>query len=70
MNEEDDLRIIELESKVMFQEKTILELSDMVAEQWKTMDILQKKLQFLESKVTTIEQDVPTQGEERLPPHY
>ncbi len=67
----EDQRMIELEMRVAHQDKVIQELSDSIAEQWKTIDALTRRLQSLRDSVGTLDNDV--QGlmpDEPPPPHY
>lgn len=63
-------RLTTLEIRSAEQEKTIAELSDQVAEQWKTIDRMQKKLDALTQRFLALEEqsgpDVPV----TKPPHW
>ena len=68
MNEEP--RIIQLEILCAEQDKTIQELSAQIAEQWKTVDKMQRKLDALTHRFLALEEqsgpDVPV----TKPPHW
>lgn len=65
-----ETRITQLEILAADQEKTIAELSDQIAVQWKTIDRLQKKLETLTERFLALEEhsgpDIPV----TKPPHY
>ncbi len=48
-------RIITLETYSAEQEKTIAELSDVMAEQWKTIEILAKRLDRVQQELESLE---------------
>ncbi|MCA9406450.1 MAG: SlyX family protein [Candidatus Omnitrophica bacterium] len=62
-------RIIELEKKVSFQDNTIEELNQVVIEQQKKIDQLQRELQRLKEFVTSGDL-VRKLEDEEPPPHY
>lgn len=63
-------RLTTLEIRYSEQEKTIAELSDQLAEQWKTIERMQRKLDVLTARFLALEEqsgpDVPV----TRPPHY
>jgi SlyX protein len=63
-------RTTTLEIRAAEQEKTIDELSGQIAEQWKVIERLQKKVDALTERFLALEeQSVPT-IEATKPPHY
>lgn len=66
----DDERIVRLEETVAHQAKTIEELSDQLAEQWKVVEQTRAKLERLTERFLTLEEtslDAPAISK---PPHY
>lgn len=64
-------RLIELETKLAFQETTLHELNDIVAAQQKKIDILQAAIQELHERMRSMgEETVRDLSEETPPPHY
>ena len=67
MNEE----IIELQTRLAFQEESIIELSDVVARQQKLLDRMQRDLEQLQRQVRALTpQELMDKAEEPPPPHY
>lgn len=64
--------IIELETRFVYQEKTIQELSDVVFEQQKQLDLLQKNVGLLKAQLGELVDLIPQQtpGANEKPPHY
>ncbi|MGJ3260057.1 MAG: SlyX family protein [Rhodospirillales bacterium] len=67
MTEDMEARITELEMTVTHQERTIGELSDVVAEQWSRIESLKRALTRLEETKADAE---PEDEADRRPPHY
>jgi SlyX protein len=63
-------RLTTLEIRHAEQEKTIEELSGQVAEQWKVIDRLQKKLDALTNRFLAMEEQAAPPIEARKPPHW
>ena len=63
-------RLTTLEVRSTQQEKTIEELSDQVAEQWKVIDRLQKKLDALTNRFLSLEEQAARSIEATKPPHW
>ncbi len=64
-------RIVELETKVSFQEQALVELSDALARQQREIDALEKALRELHAQFTAaLPSLVATAAEETPPPHY
>ena len=67
---DEQSRITKLEETVAYQAKTIEELSDQLAEQWKVVEQTRQKLDRLTERFLTLEEqslDVPAVTK---PPHY
>lgn len=67
MNEE---RIVQLEILAAEQEKTIAELSGEIAEQWKVINKLQKKLDALINRFLELEELAAPEIPVTKPPHW
>jgi len=63
-------RMTTLEIRSAEQEKTIEELSAQIAEQWKTIDRLQRKVDALTERFLALEEQAAPPIEARKPPHY
>lgn len=68
MNEEP--RIIQLEILCAEQDKTIQELSAQIAEQWKTIDKMQRKLEALTQRFLALEEQSAPDVPVTKPPHW
>lgn len=62
-------RIDALETRIAFQDQTIEDLNAALTEQWKTIDLLTKKLAMLEEQVRS-GSFIADPATERPPPHY
>jgi len=66
MNEE---ALYELESRIAHQDQSIDQLSDIVRQQWDTIDQLRREIRLLEQRMSELEQsDGPAPNVP--PPHY
>lgn len=63
-------RITGLEVLAAEQEKTIAELSDQIAEQWKTIEALRRKLDALADRFLVLEEQTAPDVPVTKPPHY
>ena len=63
-------RLTTLEIRAAEQEKTIEELSGQIAEQWKVIERLQKKLDALTSRFLALEEQTAPAIEATKPPHW
>ncbi|WP_297326587.1 SlyX family protein [uncultured Bartonella sp.] len=68
MTEND--RLIEVEIKLAEQERLIDELSSVLAEQWKTIDLMDKKLQALTKRFLELEEQTQPDIPVTKPPHW
>ncbi|MFC5386263.1 SlyX family protein [Aquamicrobium segne] len=66
----NDDRLITLEIRAAEQEKTIEELSGQIAEQWKIIDRLQKKLDVLTERFLELEEQAAPEIGITKPPHW
>lgn len=66
----NDMRIIQLEVLTTHQEKTITELSEQIAEQWKTIDKMQRKLDTLTERFLALEEQSSPDVPVTKPPHW
>lgn len=65
-----ELRLIELETKIAYQDKTIEDLSDVVYKQDKLIIALEKNLELLKIQIQSFQSgDNEIRGHEK-PPHY
>lgn len=66
-----EARIVELETRLAFQEETIQRLSETLASQQRSIDDLTRSLEFLRQRLQALSPS-PLQGdaEEPPPPHY
>lgn len=69
MDATDD-RIIRLEMRATEQERTIEELSTQIAEQWKVIDRLQKRLDALTTRFLELEEQASPEIQVTKPPHW
>ena len=63
-------RLTTLEIRVTEQERTIEELSQQIAEQWKSAERLQKKVDALTERFLTLEQQSAPDVPVTRPPHW
>ena len=65
-----DERLIALEIRAAEQEHTIGELSGQIAEQWKTIDRMQRKLDALTERFLALEEQAAPDVPVTKPPHW
>lgn len=70
MSDNDVDRLVALEIRAAEQEKTIEELSGQLAEQWKVIDRLQKKLNALTERFLELEEQASPDIPVTKPPHW
>ena len=64
-------RLIELETKLAFQETIVEELNEIVTRQQQQLDILQSAIEQLNDRLKSAsEETVMEPAQERPPPHY
>lgn len=66
----DESRLIGLEVRAVEQEHVIEELSGQIAEQWKVIERLQKKLDALTERFLSLEEQAAPGHEITKPPHW
>ncbi|MBO6782934.1 MAG: SlyX family protein [Alphaproteobacteria bacterium] len=67
----DDERIADLETRLAYQENTIEELSSVVAEQARVLELLREQLRRLTGRMETVEDALPGETpDDTPPPHY
>jgi SlyX protein len=67
---DEQSRITKLEETVAYQAKTIEELSDQLAEQWKVVEQTRQKLDRLTERFLTLEDQSLDAPAVTKPPHY
>lgn len=63
-------RIIELETKVAYQEATIQELSDVIAEQYQKIDNLKLLMEHWKDQISKDLEAIAQPNGQEKPPHY
>ncbi len=70
MTADDTDRLTRLEILVTEQEKTIEELSGQIAEQWKVIEAMRRKLDALTDRFLVLEEQATPDIPVTKPPHY
>lgn len=70
MNETDADRITRLEETIAYQAKTIDELSEQIADQWKVVEQTRAKLDRLTERFLSLEESSLEAPAITKPPHY
>lgn len=64
-------RIIDLERHMALQERTIADLGDVIAQQWKVIDALKRDVEMLKDRLRGVEGAIEEIGpQDAPPPHY
>jgi SlyX protein len=63
-------RIMDLETLVTHQARTIDELSSLVAEQWQAIEAMRGKLEALAERFMALEEQALSRPESGKPPHW
>ena len=64
-------RIVDLESKLAFQDETINELNDVITNQQRQLDVLREEIRLLNLRIVSLaESSVNPDEKEPPPPHY
>lgn len=67
----DDDRLVEVETKLAYQEDTIHQLNDVICRQQDQIDALLAKHELLVTRVKELDNDLPEgDGVDERPPHY
>lgn len=68
---DQDAHIVDIETRLTYQEATLQELSDVIARQQKTLDSLGAQLELIRQQMRAQAQfDVLPTAQEPPPPHY
>ncbi len=67
---EHETRIIELETRLAFQEDSLQQLNDVVVEQQQSIDRLMTIVKVMNQQLKSIPSDLHGDGNEPPPPHY
>ena len=67
-NERDPL--IEIQTRLEFQDMTIAELNDVITDQQKQLDQLNARLELLSDKLSVVEESSDAPQVNEKPPHY
>lgn len=65
--------LIELQTKLAFQEQTLAELNNVLISQQQQIDRLQLQIKMYEDRLSEVEESAPLlsgQGQDEKPPHY
>lgn len=69
--EEFQEKIIDLETRLSYQDDTVVALNDVVARQQKQIEVLEKQLQLLSKQVKVLRPaDLGSEADDTPPPHY
>jgi SlyX protein len=64
-------KIVDLETKLAFQDETINELNDVITDQQNQLDELREEIRLLNLRIVSIAESTPNSNEvEPPPPHY
>ena len=64
-------RIVELETKLVFQDETINELNEVITDQQKQLDELREEVRLLNLRIVSLaESSTDSNEKEPPPPHY
>lgn len=63
-----EIRMDELEMRVAHQDKTIAELNEVITQQWKKVEMLERQLRRLGEELETMESSEALANQK--PPHY
>jgi SlyX protein len=66
--------LVDLQTRLAFQDHTISELNDVITDQQKQLDRLHEQVRMLKDKLDVLEESVPQPGNlnaaDEKPPHY
>ena len=68
-NSQDDM-LVDLQTRLTFQEQTINELNTVITDQQLQIDLLHAQVVMLNNKLEMLEESVDTKQEDEKPPHY
>lgn len=69
MTEDHDL-LVDLQTRLAFQDKTIAELNDVIADQQKQLDQLRQQLTHVNDRLKVLEESTGSHHGDEKPPHY
>ncbi len=70
MDEDLEMRLIDLESRLAHQERMAEDLSAVMAEQGRLLDALTAQLRRMTDRLQDLEDDRYRAPDDKLPPHY
>jgi SlyX protein len=62
--------LVEIQTRLEFQDLTIAELNDVITDQQKQLDSLSRRLEMLGDNLKVLEASVETEQHDEKPPHY
>jgi len=62
--------LIEIQTRLEFQDLTIAELNDVITDQQKQLDSLSRRLEMLGDNLKVLEASMETEQHDEKPPHY
>ncbi len=66
-----DKKLMEIETTLAHQEKTIADLSDVINDQWKEIEALKRQLKMTNNKIEELESSAGQQDQSNVkPPHW
>lgn len=63
-------RLVDLETRLAFQEQTLEKLNEVIVDQERRLDVLSKRLQAAEERLRAIPVSNVERSEDEPPPHY
>lgn len=66
----DQERLTALEERLAHQDRTIEEMSALIADQWREIERLKRRMQLIDDQVAAVEQMARSEKAEPPPPHY
>ncbi len=66
----DDKRLMDIETKIAYQEHMLSELNEVLFQQQKSIDELKKNMEFLRNRLIDVGDMVSTDPGNEKPPHY
>jgi len=69
-NDAGNAVLVEIQTRLEFQDLTIAELNDVITDQQKQLDSLSRRLEMLGDNLKVLEASVETEQHDEKPPHY
>lgn len=66
----DHERLTTLEERLAHQDRTIEEMSGVIADQWREIERLKRQMQLIDDQIASVEQMARSGRAEPPPPHY